>query len=45
MFVIFFSNAACNYFTFNKVSKWCYLKDGAGVNVINLGFFSTDAAA
>ena len=29
------SNPACNYFTFDKVSKWCYLKDVQGCNATN----------
>jgi hypothetical protein len=39
---MFGSNVDCYYFSFDKVSKWCYLKDGPGVNAIKLFSFITD---
>jgi hypothetical protein len=34
------NNAACNFFTFDKVSKWCYLKDSAGCNATSVNRIS-----
>ena len=35
-----FSNAAFSYFTFDKISKWCYLKDSIGCNATNVNRIS-----